>query len=353
MSCFIMWLPVLLVVALILLYRWYRQSQILENLSDKYVFITGCDTGFGNLLAKQLDRRGMRVLAACLTDTGADNLKKETSSRLQTVILDVTDSESVSSAAKWVSNAVGNTVFRQVTRHQHAGWRSQFIHGYSLFEERSTRQALQTLSITAVQTSAGFFHTLRALAVQVRLLLTPCFVHMIVNPVIRIQRLVICVDFVNVSIVNIEILTAYIPNHTASYHSNSLLFHCRRELRDFGVKVSIIEPGGFRTMMTLSFDSHANNLRRLWDNLPTMVKESYGQHYYEQYMRSLETFLQSANPRAHMVSDCMEHAVTAVYPWTRYSPGWDCKLFYLPLSYLPTVLSDYVLCRSAPKPACM
>ncbi|PIO12680.1 hypothetical protein AB205_0167890 [Aquarana catesbeiana] len=52
-----MWLHLLVVLGLILLYRWYRQSQILTNLTNKYVFITGCDSGFGNLLAKQLDKR--------------------------------------------------------------------------------------------------------------------------------------------------------------------------------------------------------------------------------------------------------------------------------------------------------
>ncbi|CAJ0966842.1 unnamed protein product [Ranitomeya imitator] len=89
----VMWLLLLVVIGLIFLYRWYRQSLILKNLTSKYVFITGCDTGFGNVLAKQLDKRGMKVLAACLTNEGAENLKKETSSRLQTIILDVTDSK--------------------------------------------------------------------------------------------------------------------------------------------------------------------------------------------------------------------------------------------------------------------
>ncbi|CAH2254874.1 retinol dehydrogenase 7-like, partial [Pelobates cultripes] len=87
---------------------WHRQSQVLQNLTDKYVFITGCDSGFGNLLAKQLERRGMLVLAACMTEKGSEELKKETSRRLQTVILDVTDSQSVSSVAKWVTHTVGD-----------------------------------------------------------------------------------------------------------------------------------------------------------------------------------------------------------------------------------------------------
>ncbi|KAG8540832.1 hypothetical protein GDO81_030239 [Engystomops pustulosus] len=102
-----MWLHLLVLVVIIFLYRWYRYSLTLENLSDKYVLITGCDSGFGNQLAKRLDELGMRVLATCLTEQGADNLKKETSSRLQTVILDIANTSSVHSVATWVSNILG------------------------------------------------------------------------------------------------------------------------------------------------------------------------------------------------------------------------------------------------------
>lgn len=47
------------------------------------------------------------------------------------------------------------------------------------------------------------------------------------------------------------------------------------------------------------------------------------------------------------VVHCMEHAVAAVRPRTRYSPGWDAKLFWLPLSYMPSCVQDYILSREA------
>lgn len=43
----------------------------------------------------------------------------------------------------------------------------------------------------------------------------------------------------------------------------------------------------------------------------------------------------------------MEHAVAAVQPRNRYSPGWDAKLFWLPMSYMPTCVSDYIIRRMA------
>ncbi|XP_063808537.1 retinol dehydrogenase 7-like isoform X2 [Pseudophryne corroboree] len=317
-----MWLPVLVVLALILLYRWYRQSQILENLSDKYVFITGCDSGFGNLLAKQLDRRGMKVLAACLTEKGAENLKKETSSRLQTVMLDVTDSKSVSSAANWVSITVGNAGLWGVVNNA----------GFSFALAPNEWQKVEDFSKVLNVNLLGMINVTLHLLQLVRKARGR-----IVNVSSAAGRLSI-------------IGGGYCPS---KYGVEAFTDSLRREMRDFGVKVSIVEPGGFLTMMTNSIDGHGNNLRRLWENLSTEVKDSYGQRYYDQYMKLLQSLIATASPRVHMVSDCMEHAVTAVYPWTRYSPGWDCKLYYLPMSYLPTVISDYVLCRSAPKPACM
>uniref|UniRef100_A0A7M4ERQ1 Retinol dehydrogenase 16 n=1 Tax=Crocodylus porosus TaxID=8502 RepID=A0A7M4ERQ1_CROPO len=103
-----MWLYLVALLALYLLRRWHRERQTVGNLPDKHVFITGCDSGFGHLLAKQLDGRGLRVLAACLTEQGAERLREATSGRLQTVILDVTRSDSIAAATAWVKGQVGD-----------------------------------------------------------------------------------------------------------------------------------------------------------------------------------------------------------------------------------------------------
>ena len=47
------------------------------------------------------------------------------------------------------------------------------------------------------------------------------------------------------------------------------------------------------------------------------------------------------------VVSCMEHAVSAVWPRKRYSPGWDAKFFWLPLSYMPTCVIDYLMLKGA------
>lgn len=96
------------VVAGLAAIRWYiRDSYQVDGLTRKHVFITGCDSGFGHLLARQLDERGFHVVAACLTEKGAADLAAAASPRLKTILLNVTDSVSIRRAVEFVSKEVG------------------------------------------------------------------------------------------------------------------------------------------------------------------------------------------------------------------------------------------------------
>ena len=54
----------------------------------------------------------------------------------------------------------------------------------------------------------------------------------------------------------------------------------RNEMRHFGVKVHIIEPGGFRTNIA-SVEKNIQCLDRLWKHLDADTKECYGIEYCE------------------------------------------------------------------------
>lgn len=86
----------------------YRDSLEIEDIKNKYVFVTGCDSGFGNLLCKKLDRKGFRVLAGCLTEKGADDLRRVGGPYLKTVLLDVTNQDSIQKAMEWTEKEVGD-----------------------------------------------------------------------------------------------------------------------------------------------------------------------------------------------------------------------------------------------------
>lgn len=102
-----MWLLILGLVVVWFAHRWYQESKRVPDRGEKYVYITGCDTGFGNLLAKHLDQMGYRVIAGCYTGKGEDELRKGASHRLSTVQLDVSDSASVARAAAFIQTLVG------------------------------------------------------------------------------------------------------------------------------------------------------------------------------------------------------------------------------------------------------
>lgn len=102
-----MLLFVVVLVALWFVFRWFKERKRVPNKEDKYVYITGCDSGFGNLLARHLDQLGYRVIAGCYTEKGEVELKKSTTNRLTTVQLDVSKSESVAKVAAFIKTLVG------------------------------------------------------------------------------------------------------------------------------------------------------------------------------------------------------------------------------------------------------
>ncbi|NXP83515.1 RDH2 dehydrogenase, partial [Ramphastos sulfuratus] len=113
----------------------------------------------------------------------------------------------------------------------------------------------------------------------------------------------------------------------------------RLEMQRFGVRVSIIEPGFFRTAITSS-ESLERHFRRLWERLPQETKALYGDNYLEDVLVSMRRIQKKCSPQLSVVTDCMEHALTSCHPRARYSAGWDAKLIYIPLSYLPSAFTD-------------
>ena len=99
--CSLIWYVGLPFIAYKVLERLIRVPRV-GSYSDRYILVTGCDTGFGNLIAKRLDQLGCHVFAGCLTEKGETELKKVCSERLHAIPLDVTRKESVHNALVYV-----------------------------------------------------------------------------------------------------------------------------------------------------------------------------------------------------------------------------------------------------------
>uniref|UniRef100_A0A452FNT5 Retinol dehydrogenase 16 n=1 Tax=Capra hircus TaxID=9925 RepID=A0A452FNT5_CAPHI len=307
-----MWLYLAVLVVLYYLLRWYRERQVVSHLQDKFVFITGCDSGFGNLLARQLDLRGLRVLAACLTEQGAEQLRKQTSDRLQTVILDVTKTDSVAAATKWVKEHVGDRGLWGLVNN--AG-----ISTPTAPNEWLTKQDF--MKILDVNLLGVIDVTLSVL------------------PLVRKAR----GRVVNVSSIMGRVALFGGGYCMSKYGVEAFSDSLRRELSYFGVKVVMIEPGYFSTNVT----SLKGFLRTL---LHKLIPKS-GWIEVKIYLDSFSFWTTTCCQDLSLVTNCMEHALTACHPRTRYSPGWDAKFIYLPMSYLPSFLVDLMVYWRNPQPA--
>ncbi|XP_042350235.1 retinol dehydrogenase 7-like isoform X2 [Plectropomus leopardus] len=306
-----MYLYILGLLAYWLAYRWYKEKERVTNKEDKYVYITGCDTGFGHLLVRHLDTLGFSVIAGCYTEKGEDELKKITSDRLTTVHLDVTDSESVSKAAALIQTLVGQKGLWALVNNAGVGQPSGPTDWLTIDDYKS---------MLAVNLCGVIDVTLSVL------------------PLIKKAR----GRVVNVASVFGRITPFGGPYCVSKYGVEAFNDSLRINTAPFGIKVACIEPGLFKTNVT-DTGLMNNTLRRLWDRLPQDVKDDYGPDFLEDSLKILDQrFAMITDGDLMKVVGCMEHAISAVHPRTRYSPGWDAKFFWLPVSYMPSCIADII-----------
>ncbi|XP_075301801.1 retinol dehydrogenase 5 [Opisthocomus hoazin] len=297
-----------------------RDRRTLPSVKDKHVFITGCDSGFGNLLARRLAQRGYRVLAACLTPSGAEGLRRGCVGHLRTILLDVTRPESVRRAAEWVRAEVGEEGLFGL------------VNNAGVADPIGPTEWMATDDYRRVMAVNAF----GAIEVTLQLL-----------PLLKRAR----GRVVNTSSV-LGRLSANGGGYCVSkYCVEAFSDSLRRDMYHFGVKVSIVEPGFFKTAVT-DLASIEASLRRLWERLPPETRRSYGEEFFHQYLK-VQRLIMGVICDADLskVTRCMEHALRARHPRTRYSAGWDAKLLWLPASYLPACLVDMALAAILPKPA--
>uniref|UniRef100_G3NHC5 3-hydroxybutyrate dehydrogenase, type 1 n=1 Tax=Gasterosteus aculeatus TaxID=69293 RepID=G3NHC5_GASAC len=290
-----------------------------QMVKGKAVFITGCDTGFGHALAKHLHKLGFTVFAGCLfKDKGAEGakeLEELCSDRLKVVQLDVCSDEQVDQAVKYVKENLGDT--------ETSLWAVVNNAGVSTFGE---------IEFTSMDTyrrvsEVNLWGTVRV---------TKAFL-----PLIRRAK---------GRVVNVASMSGRMgcPSQSAycvSKYGVEAFSDCLRyEMKAWGVKVSVIEPGNFLAATSImTRDSVAVTAAKLWREAPTQVQEDYGKARFEIHMAATRSHCNTGQKDAASVLDDITDAVVSKRPYTRYHPMEPHSWLRVQLmTHLPGAMSDFL-----------
>ena len=271
---------------------------------SRTVLITGASTGIGRACAVDLDRRGFRVLAGVRKDGDGEALRAE-SSRIEPVILDVTDQSSIDAAVKGVGDEL-----------------------YGLVNNAGITVAgpLEYLPVDEIR---------RQFEVNVfgHLAVTQAFLPAIRNAGGRI----VFMSSVGGRVPSSPFLSPY----NASKHAiESFGDALRVELAPWGIHVSLIEPGSVATPIWDKSVSAAVELRK---GLPPEAEERYGAAADKTQKFAEATGRRGIPPEK--VAEKVAHALMSRQPKARYMVGPDARAQAVGFALLSDRARDRLMAR--------
>ncbi len=271
--------------------------------SLRAVLVTGSSTGIGRATALRLDRAGFHVFAGVRNRGDAEDLEASSSERLEPVIIDVTDSETIEATRERID---------QVTDGRLAG----LVNNAGIV----VAGPLETLDLDGLR---------RQLEVNVtgQVAVTQAFL-----PELRAAK----GRIVLMASVGGRMSLPYLsPYHASKFALEGIGDALRMEMSQFGVEVSIIEPGAIATPFWGKGTEQVNQV------LAAMSPEQ--RNLYEAPAKAAAEGARKAEKRGispDRVAEAVEHALTAGRPKTRYLVGIDARAQAALRRFLPDRLLD-------------
>lgn len=289
----------------------YRRSLWLTPSPQKFIFISGCDSGFGNLAAKRLGRMGCTVLAGCLTKDAIKSLQAE---KLPIVPFefDISKQESIDRAVEIINHHCKDHGLWAVINNAGIG-RFGVI---DLLDFDVFREVLEINFFGHVSITKALLPLLKKTKGRV------------INTASAIGRGVAGYG-----------KTPYICSKRAMEAFNDCL---RLELNPWGIKVIVIEPGYTNTNI---LPTAKNSWVELEKRLPKEKREEYGEVYFNDIKKWFGRVDPSQIGKPEPVVNAYVHAALAQHPKQRYMVGTDTWLIYSWLPLLPSWLSDEITKR--------
>jgi NAD(P)-dependent dehydrogenase (short-subunit alcohol dehydrogenase family) len=284
--------------------------------NERYILVTGCDMGFGNILAKRLDRLGCHVFAACLTESGGAALKSQCSQNLQVLNLDVSNQESVQKAFDIV--------------------KATLPAGQGLWGVMNNAGVVGTLG-PVDWLSVKDFKECSAINLYGLIDVTITFLPLIKRGRGRVVN--------TASVFGRYSLTVASPYCVSKYGVDTFTDSLRRSMIPFGVKAILIEPGIHKTNIVNPQNTNPQG-EKAWRGAPEEVKEQYGEEYHKYFVSAgLSAFDDMASPRVDDVVDAYQHALLGTFPRARYLVGFDANFIWMPMQWMPEWLGDWLITK--------
>jgi NAD(P)-dependent dehydrogenase (short-subunit alcohol dehydrogenase family) len=274
------------------------------------VVITGSSSGIGRASAVHLDSLGFRVFAGVRKEADADGLRREASERLEPLILDVTDRESIRSAAARVTELLGNEPLSGLVNN--AGIAVPGPIEFLPIDE--LRKQLEVNFIGQVAVTQAFLAMLRRSRGRI----------------------------VNIGSIGGEVALPFMGPYAASkFAMEGWTDSLRRELQPLGVEVSIVRPGPIATSI---WERGSRAADELLEHVPAEGIAVYGPGV-QAARAAADQRARDAVP-AHTVAKVVEHALTAPKPRTRYLVGPTTKTMLTLKRLLPDRAFDRLIARA-------
>lgn len=254
------------------------------------VVVTGASSGIGEASAIHLEELGFHVFAGVRKQADGDQLRSKSNGNVTPVSIDVTDEDSIRLVAAQVEEAVGERGLAGLVNN--AGVAISGPLEFIPIDE--LRQQLEINLVGQVAVTQAFLPMLRTARGRI----------------------------VNVSSIGGRIALPFAGPYAASkFGIEAISDSLRRELRPWGIEVSVIEPGSVATRI---WDKGTAKARELTEKLPPQGRELYGGTIAR--MQEIVAETAARGMPAEEVAKVVAHALTASKPKTRYLVGRDAKM---------------------------
>jgi len=280
-------------------------------LDGKSVLITGCDSGFGFILAQDLKNNGCDVIATSINPNG-ENPTKLKNKGIKVVGCDVSKDEDINKLIEEIEDHLGNRPLWGVVNNA----------GISAFGD-------------VEWTSVNIYKRLMDVNVWGVARVTTAMLPLMRHTGGRIV--------VMASGLGRIMQPSRSPYALSKWAVEALAEALRLELYNFNIKVSILEPGNYLGGTQILNNKRVKELTdKLWNGMSERTRRDYPRPKFEKRVKELTAYKGDGNVDLTPVIEDYKDALFSWWPLTRYQPMeryW--KMRSLITTHLPSALSDW------------